>query len=453
MGDSRAQDLLSLDRDVARGWAALARWRTAIASDPAAYADEDPLEAVRRVAGKSTWDALTDLAPSAADAPLRDALKRWVFALAQARIGRADDLAWEQAAAEAQGRFDGRRPRRVGWREAWRGLVAAKTVAEARLWLDAAADGAPALADRGRTRASRRVEVARRFGVEHPWAPLVPVDRSVVRDAARRLLDATEDLSRAAWKPASRGDAGMAAVIHAAVARDAGEGWPAQLTARWLDDAFPAGRRGLRVDLGPLPPALGAASFARALYDFGFAVRLSAGASSMPFALSREPAFVGAHRLGFTFGALASNAEWQVRVLGVGRRAAHSQSRLLARTALLDARLHAARLLLGDDAAFGLREAFDEVGGLLFEGGILPGLRGAWPWARQDEPARFIGLLESRPFAEGLRDRFDSDWYRNPRAWGHLRAVGVAPAHEAIDARGLAGQVDRLARAFDAELG
>ncbi|HXN31936.1 MAG TPA: hypothetical protein VN894_08745, partial [Polyangiaceae bacterium] len=360
---------------------------------------------------------------------------------------------WERAASETRGRFEGRRPRRVGWRDAWRGVVAAKTVKEAGLWLDAAADAGPPLADLGRTRASRRIEVARRFGVEHPWAPLVPIERAVLRDAAKRLLDATEDLSRAVWKPASRGDAGMAAVIHAAMARDAGDGWPAQLTPRWLDDAFRAGRRGLRIELGPMPAALGAASFARALYAFGFAVRVGTAAHSTPFALAQEPAFVGAHRLGFAFGALAANAEWHGRVLGVGRRSALGQSRLLARTALLDARLHAVRLLLGDDAEVALRDPFDELGGRLFEGGISPGLRGAWPRAREDEPARFIALLEAGPLANGLRDRFDSDWYRNPRAWGYLQGVGVAPAHEAVDPRALVVHVDGLARAFDGALG
>jgi hypothetical protein len=453
MGDARAQDLHSLDRDVARGWAALAQWRAGIAGDPDAHADEEPLEEVRRVAGKSTWDALTELAPSAADEPLREALKRWVFALTQARIGRSDDLAWARAAAEPRGRFAGDPPRRASWREAWRGVVAAKTATEARLWLDAAAEAAPALAEVGRARAERRAEVARRFGVGHPWAPLVPIERSPLRDAATRLLDATEDLSRAVWKHALHGEAGMASVLHAAVARDAGDGWPAQLTLRWFDDAFDVGRLELRIETRPLPAALGASSFARALYAFGFAVRVAAAPSSMPFALAREPAFVGAHRLGFVFAALSADAEWQGRVLGVGRRVALAQSRALARSALLDARLHAARLLLGDDAAFAPRHPFDDLGARLFERGVDPLLCGAWPVAREDEPARFVALLESRPFADSLRDRFDSDWYRNPRAWGYLRALAVDRTEEPKDAAALAPQVDALARAFDKVLG
>jgi hypothetical protein len=453
MGDARAQDLLSLDRDVALGRAALAQWRVDLARDPDAHADEDPLEAVRRVAGKSTLDALAALAPSAADVPLRDALRRWVGALLQARVAGPDDVAIARAASRPTGRLDVKRPRRVSWREAWRGMAGASSPAELSLWLDAAAEAAPTLAELARARASRRVEVARRLGVEHPWTLVVPIDVGVLRDVARRLLDATDDLARAVGQPASREATGMAAAIHSAVARDAGEGWPAQLTARWLGDVFGAGPRGLRIDLAPLPAALGAASFTRALMAFGFAVRSAAPASSVPFALAHEPAFVGAHRLGFVFGALGADAEWQRRALGVGRRVAFAQSRVLARSALLDARLHAARLLLGDDAAVAPRDSFDEIGARLFEGGIPARLRGAWPAAREDEPARLIALIESLRFAEALRDRFDSDWYRNPRAWAHLRALGTTPAHEPIDAAALAGQVDRLARAFDGALG
>jgi len=451
MGDLRAQDLISLDRDVARGWRSLVAWRAGLAVDPEAHASERPLEPVRHIAGKSMWDSLAGLTPSAVDVPLRDALQRWVFALTQARIGAPDEVAFARAAFEPRGKFNGHRPQLVSWNDAWRGLVAAKTPKEASLWLEAAAEGAPPLAATAIRSAARRVEVARRFGAEHPWAPLLAVERAVLRDAAKRLLDGTDDLSLSVWKPEAAAD--MASMIHASVAREAGDGWPAQMTARWLEDTFRGGRHGLRVELGLLPPALGAASFVRALYAFGFAVRVATASSSMPFSLTREPAFVGAHRLGFVFGALASNPEWQERTLGIGRRRALGQARVLARSALLDARLHAARLLAGDDLKIALPDAFDEIGGRLFERGIVPGLRGAWPRAREDEPARFVGLLESLHFAENLRDRFDSDWYRNPGAWAHLRAVGVAPANEPVDVQMLATRADAVAHAFERALG
>jgi hypothetical protein len=453
MGEGRVEDLLSLDRDVARGWKALTRWRAAMAIDPSGHAEDDPLEPVRHVAGKATWDALSELAPSLADIPLRDALKRWVFALAQARIGLPQEIALARAASDRCAHWRGDTERLVSWREAWRGVVAARSAGEASVWLDAAADAASPLAEVNRVRASRRVEVALRMGVEHPWMPLVGASPGPLHLAATRLLDATEDLSRAVWKEPPPGVDGPAAILQSAIAREAGEGWPARLTPHWLEEVFGSGPRGWNIDLPQLPAARGAASFARALYVFGAAVRIAAAPPSLPFALAREPAFVGAHRLGFVFGALAADAQWQGRVLCVGRRVALAQSRVLARSGLLDARLHSARLILGDDAAFAPRDRFDELGTRLFGRGLDARLRGAWPGAREDEPARFIALLQAQAFANRLRDEFDSDWYRNPRAWSYLRSMGAEPAHETIDASALDAPVDALARAFEGALG
>jgi hypothetical protein len=453
MVDARVQDLLSLDRDVRRGWTAFARWRAAIARDPEAHADEAPLEAVRHVAGRSTWLALGELEPGAAEAPLRDAMRAWVGVLTVSRVAAPEDLEYARAAAKATARFEGETPRKVSWREAWRGIAASPGAAHARLWLVAAAEGAPEVARVAAARAAKRVEAARRLGLAHPWELLRAGDVPALRDAARRLLDATEDLSRAVWKAVVHEEGGVAGVLVAAVAREAGEGWPARLSPRWLEQLFAAPSGGLRVELPPLPAALGAASFARALGAFGFAVRLALAPAAMPFTLAYEPGARAAHRSAFVFGALGADAEWQGRALGLGRRAALRQARVLARTALLESRLAAARLLLGDDAAFAPRELLDELGPRLFGAALDPRLRGAWPGARDDEPSRFVALVESRALAADLKDRFDVDWFRNPRAWAHLRTASVEPARGPIDAQTLASEVDALARAFEGALG
>jgi hypothetical protein len=450
MPDARVENLFSLDRDVARASTALARWRTQLARDPEEHADDDPIEPVRRVAGLSMLGALRELSPTAAEGPLRDALRPWVAALTLARLGREDDVAWARAAADARGHFQGDPPRLASWREAWHGIAAARNAAEAALWLETAGELGVALAAVARTRSETRAEVARRLGGAHPWELLDLGDAGALRAAARRLLDGTEDLARAVWKDA-RG--GAAERLHQAVGREAAEGWPAHLGPRWLHELFGAGLRGLPIDLAPLPEALGAASFARALHQLGFAVRMAAAPSGMPFAIARAPGSRVAHRLGFVFAGLAADAEWQTRALGLAHRTALRQARVLARTALLDARLQAARLLLGDDAALAPRDLFDEMGGRLFGAPLDGRLRAAWPGARDDEPARFVGLVESLDFARALRDGYDVDWFRNPRAWTHLRAVSALSAHEACDPGALDAAVDALARAFEGALG
>jgi len=453
MADGDAvDDLFGVDRDVARAFNALARWRARLATDPEGCADDDPLFGLRRVAAKSTADALAQHRASVADEALRDALRQWVQALILARIELVDDLANARGAAEKSGRFEGESPKRVSWREAWRGVPFSKTPAEARLWLSAAADAAPPLASLRRIRAARRMEVARRLSLGHPWELLLPATASSLHDAAGRLLDETEDLWRAEQK-ALLGDAwDGAATIHGAVARDASEGWPGRLSAGWLEAVFGPGASGLPIRLDPLPQPVGASSFARALYSFGYAARIAMVPASVPFALSREPAPLSAHRLGFVFGSLAADTQLHLRVLRLGRRAAAAQARTLARTALFEARLHAVRILLGDDAAPAPADLFMELTARLFGLPLDARFCGAWPVARHDEPARLVALLQARGAREQLRERFDVDWFRNPRGWTHLRDSAGA-AREPVDERSLPATAVALARAFEEALG
>jgi hypothetical protein len=209
---------------------------------------------------------------------------------------------------------------------------------------------------------------------------------------------------------------------------------------------------GLPLVLPPLPLALGASSFARALYAFGFSWRLASPPAGVPFALAHEPGSRAAHRMGFLLARLTADATWQARALGVGRRTASAQARVLAGTALLEVRLLASRLLLGDDAAPAPRDLFDELGPRLFGVPLDGRLRGAWPPARDDEAARFVALAESHLLSEAMRDSFDVDWFSNPRAWATLRA-SAGSAHQAVDASSLVSQVEMIARALEGALG
>jgi hypothetical protein len=454
MADSAADDLLSLDRDVARAARDLARWRAALSKDPDAYAEEAPLEIVRHVATMSTWNALGRLPGDGADALLVAGLKRWVYTLLQARLAHGDEVAWARAAATPCGVIDGDDPRRVSWREAWREVVVAKTAGVARQRLEAAAEAGPTLAALAARAAERRSEIARRLQLKHPWEPLVRVAPRDLRATAARFLDATDDVSRFVRTERLEPGSGAAALFHSAMGRDAGQGWPGRLTPRWLHETFGAGTVGLDLDLPVLPLAIGPASFARALAMFGFALRMATASRSMPFAISHEPWFVGAHRLAFVFGALVVDPDFYLRVLGAGRRTALAQARLLTGTALMEARLHAARVLLSEDEGLAPRELFEEISTRLFGLPLDARFRGAWPRARHDEPARWLALLEAVTLREGLRQRFDVDWFKNPRAWLDLRAQGSLPAREP-EGESTTGvtQVDALARAFEKALG
>jgi hypothetical protein len=64
-----------------------------------------------------------------------------------------------------------------------------------------------------------------------------------------------------------------------------------------------------------------------------------------------------------------------------------------------------------------------------------------------------VARLQALAMSANLRDRFDVDWFRNPRAWEHLRALAAAPARESFEPEALDREVAALARAFEEALG
>jgi hypothetical protein len=235
MDDPQIQDLQALDADVARAVLALERWRALALSDAQAAADVNPFEGdLRRVAAKSTRDAVRELPVGIADEPLRRGLVRWIAVLTGARVALVDDLARARAASAATIRFEGELPRWASWREGWRELLAARSAAEARRWLEALAAGGDAMATVQRAAGARRLEIARRLGFAHPWDAAdrggagvrAGAHRAAVLAAARTLLAATEDLARVQIRTVAGDGGGAASVLHAALAKEASDGWP-----------------------------------------------------------------------------------------------------------------------------------------------------------------------------------------------------------------------------------
>jgi hypothetical protein len=459
MADPRLDDLRAIDADVARAAVAIERWRARAATDPDAAEEDDPFLGLRHVTAKSTRDALRERPVSLADELLRRGLVRWLGVLIQARVGLPDDLARAQAENAKAVHHEGDEPKTETWREGWRDFVAARTPDEARRWLRSLADAAPPRGAAARAASARRLEVARRLGYAHPWDVedrAIPGGRVAVVSAARALLDATEDVAQAHRREVARDGADAASVLYGTMARSAGDGWPARLTAQWFDDVFRGGPRGLPIRLPSLPRAVGAASFARALADFGRAVRLATTPRALPFAVARDPWNADGHAMAALFASLAADPEFHVRALGTGRRVGAAQARSLAGTLLVEVRLSAARVLLGDDERPAPSDVFEEVTARVFGAAADSRFAGAWPWSRDDEPERLIALLGVRGARETLRDRHDVDWFRNPRAWEQLRAPAI-PRLEPPPADAELPPWDRdaaaLARAFEEAFG
>lgn len=443
-------DLATLDRQVARAHGAIEGWFASLGSEAGREAARrsDPFEGCREVSGQTALDALRKLDPGPIHAAHRDALSRWIYELLQARVGRSLVIDEADAVHSLDPSLRDRAPREVGaerlergeaatFDEAFQALLTAPhpTAAETALRrLDELAP--PVAAVRNELRA-RRVEVARRLGLPDPWA-LSCSDSSKLEVLARRVLDATEPLALEVHKGVRRrtGGASPAHAVFDAFARDAREGWPARLGVRWLEDVFrvvaPRPPRGVRV-----PRALGGASFLRAAYAWGHALRLGGTARSLPFALARDPYPIEAHAVGGALAVTVADRVFAKRKLGLSSRAADVHARVLARVLFVTLRRMAADVVNATRASIG-EDTIEESSGRVF-GHPLPAALGAcWSYggiaatSRGAEvprglAARLVGALRAHDLVRVLVERFDEDWFDNPRAGAHLASVSAGP--------------------------
>jgi hypothetical protein len=417
-----AIDPLRLDRAIAEAAKSLAAARRALREAAREGREADvgsPLERHREVCTRSAWLELGE-APAH---PVLAAARPWVHALTIDRVS----FALEVGAAEAWGRAtvlvegDGVPREELSPRALLRRVLADPIVARRRVYARALERGSGRIAELARHVAERRVEAHRRLGADADAIEL-PCDATALAEAARAVLDRTAELVDVGRY---RG-AGFEAPLVAALGRDATEGWPARLSARWLDETFRGTEltRGLAIELGPLPEPLGAASFARALADFGDAFAVAAAPRAAPFVLRRRPFDVRRARRAALFASLTTDPTFGRHALGLGRDRAREQARLVARALLLSLRLDATRVLLRGALASdprALAHRFEEGTERALGVPFPPALAGVVPSIGPADAVRFVGSLLAATDALALRDGFDEDWFRSPHAALALR--------------------------------
>ena len=128
---------------------------------------------------------------------------------------------------------------------------------------------------------------------------------------------------------------------------------------------------------------------------------------------------------------LPLSAAFATRRLGLGPSRVRDQQHLLARAALVDARVAVFRVLLRGLFARGSRALHGDLpelsdGALGFE---LPStVAGVFIRVRPRDSQRFAGALLAASRYETLVQTHDEDWFRNPRAIAELRAELNEPA-------------------------
>lgn len=454
-------DLLRLDRDIARAARAFRaavrdlyrRGPAAADGDPesprAAEASarlENPLAPFRHVSAKATYLDLTGQRPglgaelgiASASAPaapdptgLAAPLAEWVYALTLERVLWDDHVRLAAAWHAASITVERPEPARMSPFEARLRLLAEPTDAGREAIADALARGAGAVADAARILAERRQEATRLLAEGAASAVEIPCDPpEAALGAAESLLRRTEPMLERAptWH----------AALGCAVGRSASAGWPARLTPRWIEELFRGTKltEGLAIDLGPLPRPLGASSFARALARFGEALSLEAGRG--PFVLARRPFDLQRARRAALFGGLVADPVFCARALDLGRSRARDQARATAQSLLVSLRLDAARVTLtlgagGHVLLLSSRDRRDRFGEVTERaiGAPIPGeLAGVVPALGPDAAVRLAGAILAARDRRDLIERFDEDWFRNPRAAEAIRGEDDAPPEQ-----------------------
>ena len=390
-------------------------------------------------------------------APLEEA---WRAAESSARVGHSPDGSIPLATAELE---LARQPDRT------RRLALAAAVAEAlegpRGQQDPRRQQGPAR--HREAHAEARARLRAEAGLVPDWGAVVEGDQ---------LLGATDDAWRAlrdhaasrtpGLDGAARSDLRRADLLHlAAHAPLDGHFRPSALQAAVravVADLGPAAER-VRVDEAARPAAWpgahacggrvifrargGLADWVDLLDAFG---RSLAAAHQPPHA--RDPLLAAA--LGGLLSGLTLERRWLEARLEVSRRDSADLARAALLRRLLSARCAAAALRVATEASRGLsgqawREAHREALGAA-TGAAWDGVRAS----RDGDAAPLVtavrGLAEGERLRAGLRERFDEDWWRNPRTREHLAALlagGRLPETQPASAREAGERLSKVAEA------
>lgn len=289
----------------------------------------------------------------------------------------------------------------------------------------------------------RRREARERLQVDSEPAPGI---FQCVPKLALSFLEATDaaysELAIRSWRTLL--ERGLGAEV-------AGE-WPTRINTRTLAELLREADwlEGISPEPFEKAKALGASSVMRGLGAFGRALHDASAGRRLPFVVAQAPAALRRSAAGALFALLPCDADFATRRLGVGRVRCPDYLRQLRAILLIGSRQSALRALL--EAGHGLgpkafRERFVELfqHALGFEAApALAGVVFAGDHARTD----FAGLLLAAERDDQLTERYDQDWYRNPRGSRELRAEYEAPPAGQVDPAELQAGVHRLVQAL-----
>ena len=434
-------DLQKLDRDIRAAAKAERTWRRDLRANVELAAGRAWHEPVRYATTRTTFASVMDLPEGDV---LRAPLLRWIHRLALSRIG---ERALVHAEAERQlPKLELEKPLQGthSARDVVRRVLADREAVRAGGFLVALEARGPAVLAAERTSSEALTEISSRLGVTDP-SLVAAYPRDALAAEAERFLSVTADLADSLFRPHED----LAHLLGELVARDVPGIWPSRAHARWLFEQFQSTPllEGLVLDLGPTPPPLGAASFARSLARFGAAYARAAAPARAPFVLTHDADDAHPLRRGALFASLVADASFLQKKLAFSREEAKKVGRALAKTLLADARLAATRTLvdLAMATPSGIRELVEDAVRVR----VAEGLGCVLPRARSRAPERLLASFLAHADREDLCSVHDEDWFLNPRALFALRDRDAAPRLVPLAKEAIEGAALRLARTLE----
>jgi hypothetical protein len=258
----------------------------------------------------------------------------------------------------------------------------------------------------------RRDELAKRAGFESFAAATDPVPG--LEDLVCQWLVRVRAVNDQSWPR------DMVGFLNVALAEAATQGWPAHLSAHALASLLGSRAWLARVVVEPeWPKLIGPTSFLRALHSVGRALGFAWAGSTHPFAITHPPGGQVQHRLGYLAAALSTNPEWQKRVLGLREDRARAQVRALAMALLCRAQMLCLKVRLARAATqspSALRHAYEQYSIEMFGFELPSAFAGVLPRLEFDAAHRLVGCWRGLAEHAQLRNAYDVDWFRNPRA-------------------------------------
>jgi hypothetical protein len=361
--------------------------------------------------------------------PLRSQLLRWTYFLLDARV----HVPWESAEADLVYRRSHyvKEPRDGSFSLAeLTGLALDGRSGAPSLWWRQRARFEGELSDHRKQLFLRREEVAERAQFGDIGAFFNPLkDGARPTDLAEHVLKQTRDAAESQW------DSGFSAFVEAAQAKEASEGWPARLAPDSLRELFGQSVlfRGVSVALPSLPERRNPMSFVRAAALLGTDLSRRLAPRDLPFVIAHDPHDLPGRRFGDLLALWAMSGPFFRRRLKLSPSQTHEALRSMRRAQVCHVRLLALKVLVRDLAR---SSALTEKWGALTFAFCREELPPTAALARfevpDDSAACLVAHLSALGAAQQLMDRYDEDWYENPRAQEELRDEARRPAFSQI---------------------